>query len=207
MPHPMRGQHQIHFSREIFSERPECAVGIATIAAQWSALERMLAEGLGVSLFAHTRQEYEPEMILRLILNNIDSLNARLDVIDCILEIYVSRPLYEEFLTKLRPEIRRRAGERATIVHGRWGICPQLYPHDLILSPPYGGSVRYTPKCFKQTVDRIVATTRQIADFNSRVRDERAEQGPFPPTPPQAPSAPRREKSPSYLPKKPGKTP
>src|SRR5687767_6137122 len=97
MPYPIKGPHHLNFGQHIFAQRPQCAIGIAMVAAEWATLERTLAEGIGLSLFAYSRTEYESEVILRLTLNSIDSLNARLDLIDRVLDIYASRTLLEEF--------------------------------------------------------------------------------------------------------------
>jgi hypothetical protein len=90
MPYPIKGPHSYTMGRHVLSQRPECAIGIAMVASEWATLERALAEGIGTALFAYMRTEFESEMLLRLTLNNIDSLNARLDLIDRVLNIYVS---------------------------------------------------------------------------------------------------------------------
>jgi hypothetical protein len=178
MPYPLKGSYTLRQGPQTVAKRPECAIGIAVVAAEWAALERKLAEGVGASLFMWKRGEIAAELVTRNVLNSIDSLNSRMDIIDRLLTIHVSRELREQFSTTLRPEIRRRAGERATVVHGNWAICDK-FPSDLILHPSSGDDLRYTAKCFQQITNRITATTRQAAKFIELIRDEMADKPPL----------------------------
>ena len=115
-------------------DRPEIAARIGLVVTEWAAFERLLAQMFATMLFGMGMAERTGEEISLQALGALESLTARLDVISAVLKPRIPDELYMHFQKNLKPEIRRRASERARIVHGPWMLCDD-YPDDLNLCP------------------------------------------------------------------------
>ena len=81
----------------------------------------------------------------------------------------VAPPLAPE-LTAFRPRIRKLAGKRATIAHGRWGINDH-YPNDIILAPTFGDHTRWSAKDFDNRAKEFHALRSDFIKFELKLRE------------------------------------
>src|SRR5262245_24659116 len=80
--------------RMLIQDRPEHAARIGLVAAEWAALENELIQVFEFSIFSMTDEKYGG-IVARTALENIDSLRARLDVIEALLERRVPEERYK----------------------------------------------------------------------------------------------------------------
>jgi uncharacterized protein (DUF433 family) len=144
------------------------------VAAQWSNLEAALSElyTYANADFVHWPAEGAlPGSTTRTVdyshmsvFDSVESLRARLSMIAAKVKHRGGGDLAAQF-DRLAADIRRRAGERATIVHGRWGTSLS-HPGDLMLRRGVGPNlVRYTAADFRQTAERISDLEENIRSF------------------------------------------
>lgn len=157
-------------------ERPECALGVAKVASSWAFLEFWLIE----MFFSATGEieffeDDEPALIGHPLavaaLSSLESLTAKLDVISAGLEAYLPSKTVE--FDQLRTGIRACARERNRIVHAVWGTN-QHYPNDVIRVETFTDKhMRYTPKDFDDTVERITIQWKKVEEFDAACRATR----------------------------------
>ena len=97
-------------------------------------------------------------------------MTTRLDIIA--VAIRLQRPkFFDEFQTRIIPEIRRRAKERVPFAHGYWVIW-DAYPNGLILRPildfKYQKPMLYTMKDFEEIESRLQGLRDTINNFSKR---------------------------------------
>jgi hypothetical protein len=159
-PQPPNGTFPYR-ARILLSKRPHHAAGIGLVVAEWAALEEQLIQTLVLSLFAFSKEGgYD---IARTMLDTIDSITIRLEVIGAILKTRIPADAYTFFDNDLRREIRHRSTERNRIVHGNWCVDDH-YPDDVITRID-GRYVKYTVKDFTDIAERIIATTQKATQF------------------------------------------
>ena len=100
----------------------------------------------------------------------VANMTTRLDIIAA--AIRLQRPkFFDEFQTRIIPEIRRRAKERVPFAHGSWVIW-DAYPNGLILKPildfKYQQPMLYTMKDFEEIESRLQGLQDTINDFSKR---------------------------------------
>lgn len=184
MPQPLSGIYSCYSHPDVLPQRPDHCVGIALIAQQWAALETNLINVFTHCLFEDRPDDRQAGHIARTAWQTLDSLKARLSLLDAIAQERIPANLLKEFREKVVPEVRSRARERNRVVHAFW-YCSDKYPDDLILlgdSPEE--HLRYSVKEFHQIADRIQLTARNITNFLFRVQ---AQIAPKPQTPPPQP--------------------
>src|SRR5215469_646110 len=121
MPQPIQIQCSLYEGYEIFQQRQELAAHIVSISALFNHLDFLL----GLLLAEILGAKWEPALDMYLALRGAkeDALKAaalkRLEEKD------------QDALEKLLDNFRNRAGERNTIVHGKWFISDK-YPNSLI---------------------------------------------------------------------------
>lgn len=180
MPQPTNAQ-SYSWGLEVLIERPECLAGIGLVAAQWSHVEASLSD-----LYMHVNGDFvqwpgdgalresnsgtiDPNHLT--VIDAVESLRARLSMISAMLKARGGKDLAAEFEV-LVGEIRRRARERAKVVHGRWGTS-QSHPDGLVLIAPRGEKlVRYTEADFRQIAERIAELQGKIVIFARKCEDE-----------------------------------
>lgn len=179
MPQPTNAK-SFSWGLTVLIERPECLAGIGLVAAQWSHVEASLAD---LYMHANTKFMHWPgdgelsgtnsvtiDRSHLTVIDAVESLRARLSMIGAMLNARGGKDLADEFEVLSR-EIRRRARERATIVHGRWGTS-RSHPSGLVLIPPSDGRlVWYTEADFRQIAERISDTQEKIRLFVEKCGD------------------------------------
>ena len=164
MPFPLKPGYSLQYRPRLLMEFPEHAARIGLISAEWTALENELAHTVAFSLFAFSSSERGAQKITTTVLGAIDSLAARLDMIEAILKPRIPEDWYLRFVNDIKPELRRRARERNRIVHGHWQACSK-YPKDLILGTFDEDPMRYTTNCLDDIADRINQTLNSVATY------------------------------------------
>ncbi|WP_372785003.1 hypothetical protein [Phenylobacterium sp.] len=159
------------------AKRPDCLIGIGLVAAQWSSLEYALADLFEMANADVVRypadDRYEETTVFSVdashgaVIDAVESLRARVSMIRAKIRLRGGGALASEFDVLVR-DIRRRAGERATIVHGRWGIH-SAHPDDLLLRRGRDEPLmRYTAQDFRNTAERIQALETKVRAFSKR---------------------------------------
>lgn len=180
MPQPTNAK-TFSWGLSILIERPECLAGIGLVAAQWSHVEASLAD---LYMHVHAKFVHWPgagelsgtnsvtiDRSHLMVIDAVESLRARLSMIGAMLNARGGKDLAVEFEV-LSKEIGRRARERATVVHGRWGTS-RSHPSGLVLIPSNGGRlIWYTEDDFRHIAERISDTQEKIRLFIEKCGNE-----------------------------------
>jgi hypothetical protein len=150
--------------RALVSQRPNHAAGIGAVSAEWAALEEYLTLAMVRSL--HAFSDEGAYSIASTTLETIESPSTRLDVIAALLKIHASKPDFEFFTDKLRPEVHKRAGERNRILQSIWYVDDR-YP-DHVITRFDGRYVRYSVHDITEISDRIITTANSVREFVER---------------------------------------
>jgi hypothetical protein len=155
----------------VLETRPECAIRIAVISAEWAGLEGSLTHLFELAMSEMTATgadtvSRKPHKSAQAALHAIDSLAARLAVIWAAVEQYIVGTEMEKlWVDQLSVQIRRRAGQRNTVVHGIW-CTTDVYPSDVLLTDPTAKRfTRYTAKDFDNIIDQILQTHNEVNEF------------------------------------------
>lgn len=145
---------------------------MANALAAWNMFEwdLMATYSIAMGFYLPGFQGWEPtnHPLAFQIFDSLSGLNARLDLLErCV--AWVTPSLAPEF-TALRPAIRKTAGKRATIAHGRWGVNDH-YPNDIILSPTFGRSARWSAKDFDERASEFQQLRSEFVKFELKLRD------------------------------------
>ena len=185
MPQPFPVEPSLRWYDHAIMNRPEIAARIGLVVTEWAAFERLLAQMFAAMLFGMGMAEHTGEAISLQALGALESLSARLDVISAVLKPRIPDELYLHFRDNLKPEIRRRASERARVVHGPWMLCDD-YPDDLIYAPLGERRMRYTATDLDNIATHIIDTRDNVIGFLMQVRIALQQQQ-APPAPPSSP--------------------
>lgn len=177
---PSKFVSSVDFSPGVLKNRTECAVLIATVASEWTRIEHELAImfgfATGISRANGTDMwSTEPNIPAFAALSALESLHARIAAISAALNAISLPDNLKESFDSISLELRRRAGERNSVVHGLWGIT-ERYPKDVILrpAPQSDDLIKYTAKDFGQIIERMAGTSNRISDFWAQVTASRA---------------------------------
>lgn len=180
MPQPLPNGRTVVTGANYILRRPELAAQAAAVCANFSLIEGQLvsiyALVLGMTLPFDPPAAGAP-MVHRAgiqILDAINSLNGRLDLVRRLLESYVPKNEFEHFRDNLCPAIRKRFEERSIVAHGDWGICDD-YPDALILSRPFQPQQIWKKRDFESTSQRIIKCWKDLNQFSEPIL-ERASQ-------------------------------
>ncbi len=152
--------------------RPNCAMLIAAISAEWAYVEENLTLLFSAAMGSHTLTEDGAASINRnwvaiVTMNELKSIRIRLNIIEKSLIVLLPQELQSDW-NGLAKEINNRAKDRNIIVHAAWGIS-DIYPDDLVLEDERGKRMRYNEQDFVQILDRISLVYVRIHDFMHRV--------------------------------------
>lgn len=164
MPQPLPEGNTLHYRPKIILERPNHAIGIALVVAEWAALEEMIFSEFSFALFAFDMVERHSHLVAKEAWNEMTNLPQRLGFIESVAQRKIPQNLFDELENKVHPEIRKRAKERNRVVHGHWHLCSN-YPEDLILNSEGEEKMRYTVKDFHDISQRINDTLNMTASF------------------------------------------
>lgn len=181
MPQPFKlkpGQ-SMSIGHAAIAARPECATEIAQISAAWCEVEYSLIDMFGITTGTSEPTGSDtwlmrPNKIARATLGAIENLHLRITVVKAATAELLDDDAKKE-LEALAKLLRLRAGERNTVVHGRWGACDDAYPNDLILIGSDDQTyVRYTPADLKAIVRRVHMASRDVIRFGHKIAAARA---------------------------------
>jgi hypothetical protein len=151
--------------------RPAAAIALADAVAAWNLFEWDLAVAYSVAMgfYLPGIQGWEPpnHPMAFDIMDTIAGLGSRLDLMETALK-RVAPHLLGDFAA-LRPDVRREAGRRAEIAHGRWGIN-ERYPDDLILQSQEGFT-RWAARDFEDRAARFNALRLKLVEFEQELRE------------------------------------
>lgn len=143
------------------AERPELACRIAIITTLWTEIEDEIA-----LLFAYATKA-EPA-VSTVILGQVNNLNARLDMVEAAIRHSLSGESADSFRDNLRKEIKKRAGERTTVIHCHW-TTHKDYPDHLIstrgLTDPQITMWAYSLKDFVDIETRLGQLLISLKEF------------------------------------------
>ena len=153
-------------------QRPEHAMLIAAIAAEWTQVEdamiNLLGGAYGRTLFnADGPRDVEHHPVARAAMEAAETIRARIKLLDLSLAVLVAGTLVEPIWLDIRDRLQKRARERNRIVHGRWGIEANE-PDDLVLRSKDGYS-RWTVQDFQDVLARIVALRWEVVGLSDSI--------------------------------------
>ena len=198
MPQPLRWwPDDITFGANALAERPTLAIGIAGVAAAWAEIEVTLGILLGTIL--HTEMHTGISMYL-----SLKGSAAQDAALAAAAKAKLPNDLKRKF-EDLLLIMRKRGKERNKIVHGLWGISPQLpdalincqpehFIRDLIEvltdHPKSGASASilnvYDNRDFIAIISRLYDLKDELGKFINSVENAHDQQ----PEPTQAPTVP-----------------
>ncbi|TPG38655.1 hypothetical protein EAH79_16215 [Sphingomonas koreensis] len=158
----------------IIIERPQHAIRIAAIAAEWTQVEksmvRLLAGSYGRTLYNEDGpRDVEHHPVAVAAMEAAETMRARFKLLDLSLGKLVAKTTVEPTWTDLRKQIEARGRERNKVVHGSWGLSPGI-PNDLVMQTP-DGYFKWTVTDFDATLDRIVDVRGRIISLTRSVMD------------------------------------
>jgi hypothetical protein len=139
--------------------RPKLAIQIAAISATWTETELYLIRLLQ---FTSIRARSDTR-IASAIFYSLGSLKARLDIVDATCKLHMPDDMYTTFRDQITPDLRRRARERAKIIHGKWGMTDDL--PDALLLDEEDRLLLYQSKDFSQIQKRLSETAHRLFQF------------------------------------------
>lgn len=187
MPHPLkRWTPTIHFTPNAVELRPDLAIAIARISADWAQVEWEVGKLLATILDT----EFRTGVAMYLALMGSAAQEAALTAAASKM---LSEDRQDELTTLLR-DVRARSRERNRMIHCLWGTSPE-FPTDLIncpldqmvsanveaahmrkltgqkagLPPEFLESLRlYKPACFRDIQKRLRTTRLALCHFRRR---------------------------------------
>jgi hypothetical protein len=170
MPQPLKGQGA-EFRPNPILDRPNAAAHLANALVVWSLFEWELSWlfSAGMGFYVPSYEGWEPVTLpaAQDVMDTVAGFGTRLDLIETLLKRLFPY-LVDEFVA-LRPQMRREAGRRAKLAHGRWGIN-DAYPDDLILDAPEG-FIRWTAKDFDNRADGFNQLRDKLSKFSAKIRE------------------------------------
>ena len=165
MPQPVDKTSFSYSPRRLLTDRPKHSAGIGHVTSEWAALEENLTAMIVYALFSMSSES--APLAVSTMLDRIESITIRLEVIDGLLQSRISADDYKEYVEILRPEIRKRAGERNRVAHGHWQISDKFPQYVGIETKD--GFFGYSTKDFEDIADRIIALSDKIKDYLMRL--------------------------------------
>jgi hypothetical protein len=168
----------------ILEQRPDILLRVATIVTNWSLIEDELTTIYGLVMgdyitlpknILDSGLAWSPpnHPIAFQIFEKIQSLYAKLDLIDGILEWRAKQHQLAAFRDIHRKSIQKSYAKRNQIAHGIWGVCED-YPLDAVLLPKFGRQMRYSLRDFNETNETIISTHRDFGKFIHELYLDRA---------------------------------
>ncbi len=172
MPQPLKEPHTgVVFDPNPIKARPEASAALANAISVWNLFEwdLVVAYSVAMGFYLPGFKDWEPanHPLAFQIFDALSGLGARLDLLERCLNLVVPS-LAPEFVA-MRPDIRRVAGKRATLAHGRWGINDH-YPNDIILSPVRGRNTRWSARDFDDCAKQFNALRSNFVKFELKLR-------------------------------------
>lgn len=170
MPQPLKNQGAEYHPNPI-ADRPVAAAALANAIAVWNLFEwdLTISYSIAMGFYLPGYKGWEPpnHPMAYDIMETITSLIGRLDLMEVALE-RVAPSLVADFVA-MRPEIRKLAGKRAELAHGRWGIN-SLFPDDIIKENE-NGFFRWNAKDFQQRANAFFALRLKYLAFLLKLRE------------------------------------
>ena len=173
MPQPLRSPHNgVEFEANPLAKRPDAADSLANAIAVWNLFEWELAAAFSVAIgfYLPGIEGWEPTNHPQAFdfMDTIAGLGTRLELLDTALR-RVAAALVPDYAA-IRPEIRKRAGKRADLAHGRWGTNGR-YPEGIIKDNQDGNEL-WIAKDFQDCADQFNELRKLFSTFHEKLRDE-----------------------------------
>ena len=173
MPQPLKEPHTgILFDPNPIKTRPEASAALANAITVWNLFEwdLVIAYSIAMGFYLPGFKGWEPtnHPLAFQIFDALAGLGARLDLLERCVSL-VAPSLAAEFIA-MRPEIRRIAGKRAVLAHGRWGTNDH-YPRDIILSPVTGRNTRWSANDLDNCAKQFTKLRSDFVKFELRLRE------------------------------------
>lgn len=163
MPQPIRPPSQngkagpaIHSGPNVILHRPALAAQIGNIISNWTLVETDLLNLYSLMMGDYlTTPEGDPGQIppshpvAFQIFEQIQSFNARLDLVESLCKWRGTQDEISQFSQSLRKQIKKAHNSRNSVAHDGWGVC-DAYPDALIMSRIYGHPLIYKMRDFEE---------------------------------------------------------
>lgn len=173
MPQPLPPKHSgATYEPNPIKARPEAAAAMANALAAWNLFEWELgiAYSVAMGFYLPGIKGWSPpnHPLAFQIFDTLSGLGARLDLLEKCVELVA--PSVAPDLAALRDRIRKLAGKRADIAHGRWGVNDK-YPNDIILSQHAKRMTRWNTKDFDQCAEQFAALRFDFGKVLAKLSD------------------------------------
>lgn len=148
--------------------RPKHAAAIGLVSINWVSIEEGLQmffqQILSYQLDLEWYQRDHPMLWANvgMILPVVESLRTKLDLITAVAEAILPKESTEEWKDPYAQLVRRAAGKRATIIHGRWGYSKEFPNHIVLRDAKSSTDTIYTEK-------DILFIAKEIRDLDIRL--------------------------------------
>lgn len=167
MPQPWKGDG-VGYGPDTVLERPELAMQIANVSANWVLIESdiawLYALLLGMDLPKDKGDLPRSHPIAFQIFEALNSVQARLDLLGRLCKTRAAKTESEYFETTLKGEISKCFTLRSVVAHGLWGTDSK-YPDALILVGGSSGSFVYKKHDFETISKRILELDKTLKRF------------------------------------------
>ncbi|MFC3643030.1 hypothetical protein [Aquibium oceanicum] len=168
------------FGPNVILQRPELAAQIGNIIANWTLVEAdllslyaiMMGDYLSVPVPAPEWSAPPSHPVARQIFEQVQSFNARLDLVEALLKWRGLPEEIELFSQTLRKRIKTAYHSRNSVAHDGWGIS-SAHTNALILSSIHGHPVIYKLRDFEQISQAICDVHLALGKFSHSMYERR----------------------------------
>ncbi len=177
MPQPLHNPTGIFIVPDGVLHRRELAEWIGNICANWTNIETILSQ-IYATLLGDDLPK--PPLVVapiahpvgHMIFSSLNSLNAKLDLLESLIEYREGKETRISFNKTLRPKIAKASKQRNDVIHSQWALSNQ-YPDALIAIHPSKKAMLYKPKDFEEISTRILELQTPLWDFYHQLYEKR----------------------------------
>jgi len=152
--------------------RVDCAIRISAILLEWAMVEEYLSRMLSAAMGTHVVTEgggisVRHDRNSMVIMEEIDSIHKRLQIIDRLLLRYLTPALTDEW-SLVKNRIKSGAKKRNFCAHTAW-LFHENYPNDLLFRNEDGIDLCYEPKDFDEMLQHLSATCNATALLQGKI--------------------------------------
>lgn len=167
MPHPVKLQTGFAiYGADFLKGEREYGPYIAAVSHTWTTVEWYLANLASVALGKTIRSEqgnliHETSWVAKVALDSMISIHNRLSFIDRALGYQFKAIELVATWEAFKKRLRRTAADRNNIVHGQWGISPEI-PGFLILKKDDGFPEKWVIRDFENVLEAIAKRQSEL---------------------------------------------
>jgi hypothetical protein len=152
--------------------RVDCAIRIAAVLLEWAMVEHYLSSLLSSAMGTNSVNEaggisVSQDRNSMIIMEEIDSIHKRLQIIDRLLLRYLNPSLAEEW-TAVKSKIKSGAKKRNFCAHTAWAFHDN-YPNDLLFRTDEGIDLCYEPKDFDDMLQHLKETLHATSSLEAKI--------------------------------------